>query len=108
MVEGLGFVVLAGAELAHLSTQRLVMGLTSTAFFALLGAALGLAAWGLVTCRSWSRSPVIAVQVILLGTAWSFRGGETSWVWIGASAIALAVIVLILVRPSRDALAAAV
>lgn len=102
------FVVLAGAEVAHLAAQRLAMGLTSTAFFALLAGALMACAWGLWQCRSWSRSPVIAIQVILLGTAWSFRGGETNWVWLSTTAVALAVIALILVRPSRDALAAAV
>ena len=89
-VEGLVVVLLAVLELATLSSDRLTMGLTTTAFFVAYG--VGLLGCGLLLARrvSWARGPAVLAQLIQLGLAWSFRGDPTTLV-----AIALAVVALV-------------
>lgn len=91
-VEGLVLVLLAVAEAAHLTAGRVTMNVTTTGFFLLLGAALLLCAWGLHRLATWARSPVVLAQLIALGVAWSFRGGER--VWVGVALAVTAAIVL--------------
>ena len=54
------------------------------------GAGLLFCAWQLTRGQSWARSPVVLAQLLQLGVAWSFRGGDTTWV-----AICLAVVALV-------------
>ena len=86
-VEGVVLLLLAVLELANLSSQRLTMGVTTAGFFAVYGAALLLFAWSVHRGHSWARSPIVLAQLIQLGLAWSFRGGDTTLV-----AVALAVV----------------
>lgn len=105
-LEAAALLVYAVLELAHLNSQRIAMGLTTAAFFAGFGLALLACAWGLSRVQSWARAPVVGAQLILLGTAWSFRGGETTWVWLLCSAVALLVLLGLFLPESRVALAA--
>ncbi len=73
-VEGLVLLLLAVAELANLSSERLTMGATTAAFFAIFGGAALLVAWGLRRGRGWSRGPAVMFQLFGLLLAWSFRG----------------------------------
>lgn len=91
-VEGLVLVLLAVAELAHLTSGRVTMNVTTTGFFLLCGAALLLCAWGLRQHATWSRSPVVLAQLISLGVAWSFRGGNLPLVAIGLAVVAAIVL----------------
>jgi hypothetical protein len=91
-LEGVMLVLLALLEVADLSSQRLTMGLTTAAFFAVYGAALLLCAWQLTRRNSWARSPVVLTQLIQLGLAWNFRGGNTTWLAIGLAVVALVVV----------------
>ena len=86
-VEGLLLLVFAVLELASLDSDRLAMGATTSIFFLVYGAGLLLCAWSLVRAQSWARSPVVLTQLIGLGVAWSFRGGDTT-----AVAVAIAVV----------------
>jgi hypothetical protein len=92
IVEGLVAVVFGIAELADLSSKRVAMGVTTGGFFVLLGVALGFCAWGLRHVRSWARGPVLLVQLISLGLAWNFRGGET---WGISVALAIPAVVVL-------------
>lgn len=78
VVQGVALLVLTGLELAALSTQRLVMGLTTAGFFALAGVVLLGCAWGLAQGRIWARGPILMAQLVQLGVAWSFRGATTA------------------------------
>ncbi len=72
-VQGLLVVIGAVAEALSVDSDRLVLGLSTTVFFALYGAALLLCAWGLQRVRPWARGPVLLAQLVWLGLAWSFR-----------------------------------
>jgi hypothetical protein len=103
-VEGLVLLMLALLETGTLSTARLVMGLTTAVFFAVYGVGLLLCAWQLTRRASWARSPVVLAQLIQLGIAWSFRGGETTWLAIVLAVSALVVCAGVLHPDSIEAL----
>ncbi|PVG83303.1 hypothetical protein DDE18_08380 [Nocardioides gansuensis] len=103
-VEALLVVLFAVAELANVSSQRLTMGLTTSLFFAAYGAGLGLCAWALTRRRAWARGPVLLAQLIWLGLAWNFRGGDTLLVAIGLAVVAVVVIAGLLHPASMEAL----
>lgn len=77
LVQGVATVVYGAGELVHLTSDRLVMGITTAAFFLGYGAGLAVCAWGLRRARSWARGPVLLAQLIWLGLAWNFRDGDT-------------------------------
>jgi hypothetical protein len=91
-LEGLLVVVYGALEAANLHADRVAMGLTTAAFFLILGGALIACAWLVGHARSGARSPIIVVQVILLGLAWSFWGGSTTWVAGGLAGLAILVL----------------
>ena len=105
-LEGLVLLVYAALELAHLDADRASLAVTTAVFFAVLGAALVWCAAGLWRVRSWARSPVVVIQLITLLTAWSFVGGETTWVAAVLAAVSVAVLVGVLHPRSTAALAA--
>ena len=104
-LEGAMVVALALIETGNLNTSRLAMGVTTAVFFALYGGGLLLCAWQLTRRASWARSPVVLAQLIQLGLAWNFRGGETTWIALGLAAVALVVIAGIFHPDSLTALA---
>ncbi len=76
-LEGLALAAYGVAELLALSAPRAAMGATTAVFFLVGGGALVLAGWGLLRLRSWVRAPVVLTELIVLGLAWSFRGGSS-------------------------------
>ena len=103
-VEGLLLVVFAVLEVANLDSDRVAMGATTSIFFVLYGVGLLLCAWSLVHEQSWARSPVVLTQLIALGVAWSFRGGDTTGVAIAIAVVAALVLVGIFHPASLEAL----
>jgi uncharacterized membrane protein (DUF2068 family) len=103
-IEGLLTVLFGISEAVSLDSDRLVMGLTTTAFFLAYGGVLLACAWGLHTVRAWARGPVLLSQLILLGLAWTFKDGSTLPIAV-AMAVAAAVVLAGLLHPrSIDAL----
>ena len=91
-VQGVALLAYALLELVSLSSGRVTMGVTTAAFFTAYAAMLLLAARGLLLARSWARGPAVFAQLVWLGVAWSFRGGDTTWV---AALLAVAALVVI-------------
>ena len=104
LVEGILTVMFGISEAVHVTSQRVVMGLTTSLFFVAYGAAMVLCAWGLRHLHTWARGPVLLAQLIWLGLAWNFREGETLPLAIGLAVPAVVVLVGMLVPSSVDAL----
>jgi hypothetical protein len=103
-IEGVLLLGYAVLELASLSADRVALGLTTSLFFAGYGVLLLLAAWAVTHGRSWARSPIVLTQLIQLGVAWSFRGGDTTLVAVAMAVVAVVVLVGLLTPSSIDAL----
>lgn len=87
-------------EATQLAAGRVMTGIVTALLLALWGAALAVGGWAMLGARLWARGPVVAAEIIHLPTAWSFRGGETTWVTLLWGLTSLAVLVLILVPAS--------
>ena len=72
-VQGLLLVLLAVLEVASLSSERMSLGVTTSAFFGLYGVALLGCAFALTRHQGWARGPVLLTQLIQLGLAWNLR-----------------------------------
>lgn len=103
-VEGGLLVMYALLELGSLASGRLTMGFSTALFFAAYGVGLLVCTWFLTRGHSWARSPIVLAQLIQAGLAWSFRGGDTTWVAIALAAVALIVLVGVLHPQSLAAL----
>jgi hypothetical protein len=103
-VEGLLTVVFGVTEAVSLDSDRLVMGLTTGAFFLAYGVGLLVCAWGMNRVRPWSRGPVLLAQLIWLGLAWNFRDGGTLPVAVVLAVVAALVLGGLLHPRSIDAL----
>ena len=103
-VEGLLTAMYGVGEAVHITSERLVMGVTTAVFFVAYGAALVVCAWAVNSLRTWARGPVLLTQLIWLGLAWNFRDGDTLPLAIGLAIPAVMVLVGMLLPSSVDAL----
>ena len=92
-VEGMLLVLYGVAEVFALEVARAVMGVTTALFFLGYGVGLVFCAWRMSRGASWARSPVVMAQLIQLGVAWSFRGGDSTLVALALGGVALVVLV---------------
>jgi hypothetical protein len=104
VVQGLLLLGYGVLEAAHIESARAAMGATTAAFFVLLAGFLIACGWLVMRGRAWPRSPIVVAQVMFLGLAWSFRGGDTTWVAIVLAVVAVVVLVGLLHPASIDAL----
>jgi hypothetical protein len=105
-LEGLLLALTAVLELLDLHSGRVMLGITTAAFFLALAAGLGFCAWGLSRVRSWARGPVVACQLIGVLLSFSFWGGETTPAAAVILVVCLAVLLGVLHPASTQALAA--
>jgi peptidoglycan/LPS O-acetylase OafA/YrhL len=103
-LEALALIAIGVSEAFHIDADRVGLGITNVVFFLLYGGLLLLCARGLLGARSWSRSPIVLTQLIQLGVAWSFVGGETTWVAILLAVPALGVLGVMLAPSTTDVL----
>jgi hypothetical protein len=109
-LEALLALAYAALEVGQIRMARAVVGVGVTILMAGFGLLLLLVARGVFLVRRWSRGPAVATQLILLPLAWSFVGGQTTWVAVALAALAIAVLVGVLhprstavfVPPSAD------
>ena len=82
--------------------QHVVNGFGNAAWFALIGAVLLAAAWGLWTGRRWARGIAIYAQMLLLPVSWYIGVGSGQWRY-GVPVALMSVTILVLLF-SRSAL----
>lgn len=103
VVEAVALIGFGVAELVGVDRDHPSVAVTTAVFFFLYAVGLALAARGLFRLRSWGRGPVVLAQLIQLGVAWSFRGGQTNWVALLLAVPAVGVLA-VLVAPSTAAI----
>lgn len=84
------------------SMSRLVLDITTVAFFVLYAGGLLICAGNILRGAQWARAPIVLAQLIQLAVAWGFRGGETTRYAVLLALTAGAVLVLVL-HPSVTA-----
>ncbi len=77
-VEAILLVLYGVAEIAAVDAARAVMGVSTALFFLVYGAGLAYCGWAMSRGQTWARSPVVMAQLIQLGVAWSFIGGDST------------------------------
>jgi hypothetical protein len=98
-LEAVTLLAVGGSVVLGSERGRLVLDVTTTAFFLLYGCGLLVCARGLVLARRWARAQLIQVLV-----AWSFLPGETRWVAILLAVSAVAVLAAVLSPAATRAL----
>lgn len=83
--------LLAVLEGLSISGERIMLGITTTLFFACYSLGLLWCALGLWRRRSWARGPVLLTQLIQLGVAWSLWNGQNLWLVVMLAVTALLV-----------------
>ncbi|HEY0888346.1 MAG TPA: hypothetical protein VGE38_01895 [Nocardioides sp.] len=101
-LQALALAVYGVLEIAHLTSGRATVAVTTSIFFLGYAAALTGCAYGLLRLVSWTRSPVVLTQLIELGLAWSFR--DMPQVAVPLALVAFAVLVCIFAPASVAAL----
>jgi hypothetical protein len=102
-VESAAAIVFGVSAAMSMHLSRLVVGAGTAVLMVGYGALLAWAAWGLWRGRRWSRGPTIATQLIQLPVAWSFVGGQTTWLALLLATMSVLTLICLLV-PSSTAL----
>lgn len=102
-VEAAAAIVFGVFAAMSMHRTRIVVGAGSAVLMVGYGALLASAAWGLWRGRRWSRGPTIATQLIQLPVAWSFVGGQTTWLALLLATMSVLTLICLLM-PSSTAL----
>ena len=103
-VEALAALVFGVVEVFQVRPARAVVGVGVAAVMIGFGVLLAVLARAVLRVRRWSRGPAVALQLILLPTAWSFRAAPTTLVAVVLAGVAAAVLVGLLHPRSTAAL----
>lgn len=95
----IGVTVVLGGD-----SSRMMLDVSTSAFFALYTAGLLVCGWGLARVSRWARGPTVLAQLIQLGVAWSFFSGETKPVAVALAAVAVGVLACVLSPAATRAL----
>jgi hypothetical protein len=93
VIEALSALAFAALEISQVQMSRPGVGVGVAVLMGVFGLLLLIVARGVLRGRRWSRGPGVAMQLLILPVAWSFRGGETSWVSYALGATAIATLV---------------
>jgi uncharacterized membrane protein (DUF2068 family) len=99
-VEAAAAIVFGVSAAMSMHRNRVVVGAGTAVLMAGYGALLASAAWGLWRGRRWSRGPTIATQLIQLPVAWSFVGGQTTWLALLLATVSVLTLICLLVPSS--------
>ncbi|MEA5154686.1 hypothetical protein [Raineyella sp.] len=100
VLQTVGFAGFGLFEFGQLQAGRVMTGVITAVLLVAWGLVLLLGAYALLAGRVFARGPVLAAELIQIPTAWSFRGGQTTWVALALGISSLLVIVLVLLPAS--------
>ena len=99
-VEAAAAIVFGVSVAMSVHRNRFAVGAGTAVLMVGYGALLASAAWGLWRGRRWSRGPAIATQLIQLPVAWSFVGGQTTWLALLLGTVSVLTLICLLVPSS--------
>jgi hypothetical protein len=105
-LEAAAAIVFGVIAATSMHSNRVVVGAGTAVLMVGYGALLAAAARGVWRGRRWSRGPTIATQLIQLPVAWSFVGGQTTWLALLLGTVSV-VALICLILPSSTAVFAA-
>ena len=95
--------ILGVMEAAATQAERAIVGVGGAIILLAYSAFLGWIARGLWRLAPRAHAPAIAVGILHLPIAWSFRGGGTTWVAVAMAVSSLTILVCLLMpRSMRD------
>ena len=92
LIEAVLAVTLGILEAINTRAHRAVVGVGGSILLLLFATWLVIIARGLLRLRMWARGMAVAIQVVLLPVAWSFRAAPSTWVAIALAVGALTII----------------
>jgi hypothetical protein len=104
-VEAAAAIVFGILAAMSMHRTRIIVGAGTAVLMVGYGALLASAAWGLWRGRRWSRGPTIATQLIQLPVAWSFVGGQTTWLALLLGAVSIVALICLILPSSTAAFA---
>jgi hypothetical protein len=93
MLEGLVGLGYAAIEVGQIRMSRAAVGVGVAILMVGFGLVLLVVARAVFLGRRWSRGPAVVTQLILLPIAWSFKGGDTTWVSVVLAVVAITILV---------------
>ena len=102
-VEALAAFAFGVLEVGQIRSFRAVVGIGVAVVMIGFGVLQAVLARAVLRVRRWSRGPAVALQLILLPTAWSFRAAPTTLVAVVIAGVAGAVLVGLLHPRSTQA-----
>ena len=96
VLEGLVGLGYAAIEVGQIRMSRAEVGVGVAILMAGFGLLLLVVARAVFLGRRWSRGPAVVMQLILLPIAWSFKGGDTTWVSVVLAVVAITILVGVL------------
>ena len=103
-IESIGYIAVAGLDLADTSGDRLGFGEGAGLLLIAYGLGLLVAAWSIRRSRAWARAPIVVAQLIQLLLAYDLRGSGAAWVTPAMAVSALVVLACLFAPPATQAL----
>jgi hypothetical protein len=102
-LESIGYIVVAGLDLADASGGRWGFGVGAGILLITYGLGLAVAAWNVRKGRAWARAPIVVAQLIQVLLAMDARDGA-AWVTPALAVSALVVLVCLFAPPVTQAM----
>jgi len=100
VIQSIGFIAFGAYEFTQVQPGRVMTGVITGVLLILWGLGLAAGGYAMLAGRMAARGPVAAAEIIQVPTAWSFLGGQTTWVAILMGITSLAILVLVVLPQS--------
>lgn len=98
-VQAAALICFALLDLAHVTPQRLALGVVGSVLLAAYGLVLAIAGRQFLRWYEWTRGLIVFTQLVVLGLAWNARDTDPRWLAPVLAVMAIAVTVCVLSKP---------